>query len=60
MATKSRKTNVRYTVVAGRQIYRDGAPFISIGREGATSPTEADAMVHTVARFLNKAKRSRR
>lgn len=44
----------RYTVEAGRQIYRDGMPFLSIAREGTTAPHEADAFTHAVAWLLNR------
>lgn len=43
----------RFTVEAGRQIYRDGKPFISIGREGDTPPVVADEMTHAIATLLN-------
>jgi hypothetical protein len=49
-------TKARYTVEPGRQIYCDGRPFISIGREGSTRPTEADAVCHVIADMLNAAK----
>jgi len=42
-----------YTCEAGRQIYRDGKPFISIRREGDTHPTNADAIVHVIVHVLN-------
>lgn len=48
-----RKNKSRFTVKAGRQIYRDELPFISIGREDEMSPTEADALVYKIATFLN-------
>ena len=53
----------RYTVEAGRQIYRDGKPFVSIHREGlggpteedrGPSPTEADELTHVIAALLNR------
>ena len=43
-----------YEVIAGRQIYLYGKPFISIGREGDTEPVEADKITHRIARLLNK------
>lgn len=45
-----------FTVSAGRQIYCDGRPFISVGREGETRPTTADALTHKFARDLNRSK----
>lgn len=48
-----------YTVEAGRQIYRDGKPWLyisgSIGYNGAFNymPVEADALVHLVVDVLN-------
>lgn len=44
----------RFTVEAGRQVYFDGQPFISIGREGATDPSTADRMTHFVAKCMNR------
>jgi len=58
----------RFTVEAGRQIYRDGKPFISIHREGdgpqrgpggtgnepGATPTEADELTHIIAALLNR------
>jgi hypothetical protein len=43
----------RFTVEAGRQIYREGVPFISIHREGETSPCEADEIMRIIAALLN-------
>lgn len=45
---------LRYEVHAGRQIYRDGRPWLYINRpnDGA-SPTEADHMTHVICRLLN-------
>lgn len=51
------KKKSRFTVEAGRQIYRDGKPFISINREGNTQPTEADTVTNRVATFLNGVKK---
>lgn len=48
------KRGPRYTVEAGRQIYRDGEPFISIGREGHTDPSNADDVTYFVMAWLNK------
>lgn len=46
----------RFTVEAGRQIYRDGKPFISIGREGNTPPVVVDEMTHAIVALLNEAR----
>ena len=44
----------RYTVEPGRHIYRDGKPFIYIGRpDDGAYPTEADLVTHTIAACLN-------
>ena len=44
----------RYTVEPGRHIHRDGKPFIYIGRpNGDVSPTEIDAITHTICSCLN-------
>jgi hypothetical protein len=51
--TRSRpKSN--YTVEPGRNIYRDGQPFISISREGRTIPATADEVTHVLADALNR------
>jgi hypothetical protein len=42
------------TVKAGRQIYFGGLPFISINKEGHTSPRDADEITHRIARLLNE------
>ena len=47
--------NKRWTVAAGRQVYFDGQPFLSVGREGNTEPVEADAVTHFLAECLNRA-----
>ena len=44
----------RYTVEPGRQIYLDGLPFISVGREGDTVPAVADEVTHVIADALNQ------
>jgi hypothetical protein len=44
----------KWTVEAGRQIYYGGLPFISIGREGNTSPTDADKVTHLIARLFTE------
>jgi hypothetical protein len=46
----------RYTVEPGRQIYMDGEPFISIGREGRTNPSDADEVTHKLAAALNRSR----
>ena len=53
---------MKYTVEPGRWIYRNGEPFVSIGcahtpkatGSAAINPTEADALVHRVAEWLNR------
>ena len=44
----------KYTVVAGRQIYKDNKPFIGIQKAGETNPTDADEITHVIADLLNK------
>lgn len=46
----------RFTVEPGRNIYRDGEPFISIDRVNTTNctPTMADALTHTIAHLLSE------
>ena len=44
----------KYTVVAGRQIYKDNQPFIGIQKSGDTEPTTVDRMVHVIVGLLNK------
>jgi len=51
---KRRRTSVCYTVEPGRQIYRKGKPFVSVGREGDTRPTDADDTTHLIAKLLNR------
>ena len=53
---------MKYTVEPGRWIYRNGEPFVSIGCArtspatggAAINPTEADALAHRVAEWLNR------
>jgi hypothetical protein len=45
----------RYTLEAGRQIYLDGKPLISIGREGGTPPSVADMEARHIVDLLNGA-----
>jgi hypothetical protein len=46
--------NHTYTVEAGRQIYRDGKPWLYIsGNQGHYQPVEADALVYLVVDVLN-------
>jgi hypothetical protein len=42
-----------FTVDAGRQILRNGEPFIAITREGRTKPVTADQATHAIADCLN-------
>jgi hypothetical protein len=46
----------RFTVDAGRQVLRDGKPFIGIRREGNTYLATADEVTHVIADCLNKKK----
>lgn len=46
----------RYTYEGGRQIYLDGEPFISVGREGETRPADADDVAQLIADLLNRAR----
>jgi len=46
----------KFTVQAGRQIYLDDRPFISIGREGATHPADADTMCRSLCEMLNRSR----
>lgn len=43
-----------YTVEPGRNIYRDGKPFVCIDKQGDTKPTEADSLTHIICFLLNK------
>lgn len=43
-----------WSVVAGRQIYFDGRPFIGIDREGETRPVEADGATHLIVELFNR------
>jgi len=47
----------RYTLEPGRHIYRDGQPFISVGREGKTEPWAADDAAHVITELLNRVRR---
>lgn len=42
-----------YTVEAGRLILKNGERYITILRRVSISPTEADALTHRIAGFLN-------
>lgn len=44
----------KFTVEAGRQVYRDGKPYLSVGREGDTLPTSADEATHLLAACLQR------
>jgi len=50
---KTEATSV-YTVEPGRNIYRDGQPFITIGKAGSTAPVVADEVTHVIASALNQ------
>jgi predicted ATP-grasp superfamily ATP-dependent carboligase len=43
----------KYEVRPGRNIYKNGAPFIAIAKCGDTPPVEADEMAHKVCELLN-------
>jgi len=45
-----------YTVEPGRNVYRNGQPFVSVGREGGTIPADADEVAHALADALNQLK----
>jgi hypothetical protein len=45
----------RYSFGMGRQILRDGVPFISIDLQGATQPREGDQAAHVIVRLFNAA-----
>lgn len=47
------KRRAVFTVEAGRCIYRNGEPYVIIGRCDRTSPTDADAETHNIAKLLN-------
>lgn len=44
----------RFSVAAGRQVLRDGKPFLSVGREGETHPGDADEATRFFAEALNR------
>lgn len=46
----------RYTLHPGREIQRDGKPFIVIRRAADTSPTEIDALARKMVAWLNAEK----
>lgn len=50
----------RFTYEGGRQIYYNGRPFISIGREGNTPPAAADEVCKVIVRALNKSNAAKR
>lgn len=50
---KSNSPTPQFTVEAGRQILRDGRPFLSVRREGDTRPIEADEVTHQIAALLS-------
>jgi hypothetical protein len=41
------------TVEPGREIHKDGVPFIRIVREGADMPADIDDVTHTIATLLS-------
>jgi hypothetical protein len=45
----------KYTVGAGRQILRDGKPFISVSRDADARPVDADQATRKIAALFNKA-----
>lgn len=51
--TLSSKRAGTFSVGPGRDVLRNGVPCINIGREGSTSPVEADEVAHRVAQMLN-------
>ncbi len=50
----------KFTLEAGRQIYRDGKPFMSVGREGDTAPHVADQFARHIVVMLNKSGRAKK
>lgn len=46
----------RFTVSAGRQIELDGEPFVSIVRDGTTTPVTADDTTHLLCSLLNRSR----
>ena len=54
MATRVRR---RFTVEPGREIFRDGEPFVAILRRDTARPTEADKIARELAAMLNKKRR---
>lgn len=54
MKTLKSEATVNYTVEPGRNIYRDGEPFISIHKTGSTAPVTADEVTHVIAAALNQ------
>lgn len=56
----ARRASKRFTVEAGRQIYVDGYPFISIHREGQTAPADADVATRIIATMLNAREKTKR
>jgi hypothetical protein len=45
----------RYTVAPGRNINRDGKPFIRVQRRNEdTSPAEVDSVIRELVRMLNE------
>lgn len=46
---------VSYTVEPGRNIYRNGKPFIAIQRCGDTTPVDSDEACHWICGLMNEA-----
>lgn len=46
----------KFTYEGGRQIYVNGEPLISIGREGDTVPYIADEFSKLIVKMLNKSR----
>ena len=44
----------KYTIEPGRNIYRNGKPFIAIMRCGETAPWEADDAARAITALLEK------
>lgn len=55
MASKKRKQQCKlYSYGGGREIHKNGKPFIGITREGDTRPVVADRVAHRIVALLNK------
>lgn len=49
----------KFTYAGGREIHYDGRSFISVNREGDTSPFHADEAVKLIVKLLNKSRTAR-